>query len=94
MPDDTSLPELELIIGCVVALPRVLWQLKGTATIDASLSLLEHEMLGVCAPATCGNATRWRCSRAACSRCSSPTTATTTHRCLARLCAAASAVCA
>jgi hypothetical protein len=39
-PDDTSLPELELIIGCVVALPRMLWQLKDS-DVDASLSLLD-----------------------------------------------------
>jgi ankyrin repeat protein len=44
------LPELELIIGCIVALSRMLWQLKDS-DVDASLSLFDT-MLGVCAPAT------------------------------------------
>ncbi len=44
------LPELERIIGCVVALPRMLWQLKDS-DFDVSLSLFVT-MLGVCAPAT------------------------------------------
>jgi hypothetical protein len=43
------LPELELIIGCIVALSRMLWQLKDS-DVDASPSLL-NTMLGVCAPA-------------------------------------------
>jgi hypothetical protein len=42
------LPELELIIGCAVALPRMLWQLKDS-DFDRELSLFDT-MLGVCAP--------------------------------------------
>jgi hypothetical protein len=34
------LPELELIIGCIVALSRMLWQLKDS-DVDASLPLLD-----------------------------------------------------
>jgi hypothetical protein len=49
-PVDSLLPELELIIGCIVALSRMLWQLKDS-DVDASLSLFDT-MLGVCAPAT------------------------------------------
>ena len=48
-PNDSLLPELELIIGCIVALSRMLWQLKDS-DVDASLLLL-NTMLGVCAPA-------------------------------------------
>ncbi len=78
-PDDTSLCELDLIIGCVVALLRMLWQLKDS---ERRCSTRYWWCLRT---GTHGNATRWRCSRAARSRCSSPT-ASTKHRCSARLC--------
>ncbi len=38
-PNDSLLPELELIIGCIMALSRMLWQLKDS-DVDASPSLL------------------------------------------------------